>query len=40
MRLPSYTFYGENDVVHTKNFVACVPVGFFSLPLIFDLDGR
>ena len=35
MKLPSYTFYGENVVVLTKNFAACFAVCFFSLPFIF-----
>ena len=37
VKLPSYTFYGGNVVCARKNFVACVPVRFFSLPFIFTL---
>ena len=31
----SYTFYGKK--VSYQRFVACVPVRFFSLPLVFTL---
>ena len=39
VKLPSYTFYGENVVcAHKETFAACVPVRlFFSPPLIFTL---
>ena len=41
VKLPSNTFCGENVVVLTKNFVACVPVSFLHFTAAhFHLEGR